>query len=145
MTKRPYATDLRTTWLNSTVFDSDVQLGQTSDVPKIQEGSYRRLTFELPVAIWPVSVGVADLSGLSYPVAMGAMKGITIKLPEATVQQLKRQARQSGRSVAALVRELIDAPPHGGGSVYDITSDLAGSLAGGQQPATNARRRFRRQ
>jgi hypothetical protein len=91
-----------------------------------------------------VSVGVADLSGLSYPVVMGAMKGITIKLPEATVLQLRRQARQSGRSVAALVRELVDAPPHGGGSVYAITADLAGILAGGRQPATNARRRFRR-
>jgi hypothetical protein len=75
---------------------------------------------------------------------MSAMKGITIKLPEATVLQLKRQARESGRSVAALVRELVDAPAHGGGSVYAITADLAGSLAGGRQPATNARRRFRR-
>ena len=90
-------------------------------------------------------MGVADLSGLSYPDAMGAMKGITIKLPEATVLQLRRQARQSGRSVAALVRELVDAPPQGGGSIYAITSDLAGSLAGGGEPATNARRRFRRE
>ena len=89
-------------------------------------------------------MGVADLSGLSYPFAMGAMKGITIKLPEATLQQLKSQSRQSGRSVAALVRELVDAPPHGSGSVYAITADLAGSLAGGKQSATNARRRFRR-
>ena len=76
---------------------------------------------------------------------MGAMKGITIKLPEATVLQLRRQARQSGRSIAALVRELVDAPPQGGGSIYAITSDLAGSLAGGGEPATNARRRFRRE
>lgn len=90
-------------------------------------------------------LGVADLSGLSYPVAMGAMKGITIKLPEETVLQLRNQARQSGRSVAALVRDLIDASPQGGGSVYAITSDLAGSIAGGGRPATNARRRFRRE
>ncbi len=68
---------------------------------------------------------------LSYPVVMGAMRGITIKLPESTVLQ---QARQSGRSVAAIVRELIDAPPHGVGSVYDVTADLAGSLAGGRTP-----------
>ena len=89
-------------------------------------------------------VGVADLSGLSYPVAMGVMKGITIKLPEATVRQLRQQARQCGRSVAALVRELVEAPPQSGGSVYAITSDLAGSLAGGRLPATNARAKFRR-
>ncbi|MBI3683692.1 MAG: hypothetical protein HY235_25235 [Acidobacteria bacterium] len=60
------------------------------------------------------------------------------------MRQLRQQARQSGRSVAALVRELVEAPPHSGGSVYAITSDLAGSLAGGRQPATNARGRFRR-
>ena len=76
---------------------------------------------------------------------MGTMKGITIKLPEATVLRLRKQARESGRSVAALVRELVDAPPHGGGSVYAITSDLAGSLAGGELSATNDRRRFRRE
>jgi len=72
------------------------------------------------------------------------MKGITVKLPEATARQLRQRARQSGRSVAALVRELIGAQPHGGESVYAITADLAGSLAGGRRPATNARRRFRR-
>lgn len=76
---------------------------------------------------------------------MGAMKGITVKLPEETVLRLRKQARQSGSSVAALVRELIDAPPQGGGSVYAITSDLAGSIAGGRQPATDARGRFRRE
>ena len=75
---------------------------------------------------------------------MGAMKGITIKLPEATARRLRLQARESGCSVAALVRELIDAPPRGGDSVYAITTDLAGSLAGGKRPATNARKRFRR-
>ena len=96
------------------------------------------------MVLWPVFRGIADLSGLSYPVAMSAMKGITIKLPEATVRQLRQQARQSGRSVAALVRDLVEAPPQNGGSVYAITSDLAGSLAGGRQPATNARGRFRR-
>jgi hypothetical protein len=38
------------------------------------------------------------------------MKGITIKLPEATLRQLRRQARETGRSVAALVRERVEAP-----------------------------------
>lgn len=75
---------------------------------------------------------------------MGAMKTITIKLPEATVRNLRQQARQSGRSVAALVREPVEAPPGSGGSVYAITGDLAGSLSGGRQAAVNARGRFRR-
>jgi len=75
---------------------------------------------------------------------MGAMRGITIKLPEATVRRLRQQARQSGRSVAALVRQLVEAPPGRGQSVYAITADLAGSLSGGREPATNARRRFLR-
>ena len=75
---------------------------------------------------------------------MGAMKGITIKLPEATVRQLRQQARQSGRSVAALVRELVETPRGGGETVYAITADLAGSLSGSRQAATNARGRFRR-
>jgi hypothetical protein len=76
---------------------------------------------------------------------MGALKGITIKLPEATLRQLKQQARQTGRSVAALVRERVEAPlDRGGESVYAVTSDLAGTLAGRRSPATNRRRRFMR-
>jgi len=72
------------------------------------------------------------------------MKGITIKLPEATARKLRDQARQSGRSVAAIVRELIEAPRHNSQSVYDLTSDLAGCVAGSGRSATNARRRFKR-
>jgi hypothetical protein len=72
------------------------------------------------------------------------MKGITVKLPEPVARKLKEQARQSGRSVAAIVRELIETQPRGGGSVYAITADLAGCLAGGRRPAANARSRFRR-
>jgi len=71
------------------------------------------------------------------------MKGITIKLPETTLRQLKHQAREAGRSVAALVRERIAGPPESE-SVFAVTSDLAGSLPGGRRPAANARRRFRR-
>lgn len=75
---------------------------------------------------------------------MGSMKGITIKLPEALAQQLREQARQSGRSVAALIRERIETPPRNGTSVYAASADLAGSLAGRRVSATNARKRFRR-
>lgn len=75
---------------------------------------------------------------------MGGMKGITIKLPEAVARQLREQAQQTGRSVAALIRERIEAPSPNGGSVYEISADLAGSLAGSRRPAANARSRFRR-
>jgi hypothetical protein len=77
-------------------------------------------------------------------VLMG-MKGITIKLSDTTLQQLRQQALETGRSVAALVRERVGAQPdHASESVFALTSDLAGSLAGGRRPATNTRRRFRR-
>ena len=79
---------------------------------------------------------------------MGAMKGLTVKLPDATLKRLRRQARATGRTVADLVRdrlegeaEAVRAADH---SVYAITDDLAGSLTGSRRAATNARRRFRR-
>ncbi len=73
------------------------------------------------------------------------MKGITIKLPEATLRRLQQQAREAGRSVAALVRERVEAPSNRSApSVYAATADLAGSIAGSRRAATNARRRFRR-
>ena len=82
---------------------------------------------------------------IELPYSMGTMKGITIKLPETTLRRLKQQARETGRSVAALVRERVEVPlDRRGRSVYAMTSDLAGSLAGGRRAATNARRRFRR-
>jgi predicted transcriptional regulator len=73
------------------------------------------------------------------------MKGITIKLPDATLRQLKEEARASGRSVAALVRERVGSPlDRGARSVYALTADLAGSLAGSRRAATNKRRKFNR-
>jgi predicted transcriptional regulator len=73
------------------------------------------------------------------------MKGITIKLPEATLRRLQQQARETGRSVAALVRERVEGvPDRNAPSVYAVTDDLAGSLAGRRRSATNERRRFRR-
>jgi len=73
------------------------------------------------------------------------MKGITIKLPETTLRQLRLQARQTGRSIAALVRDRLEAiPDHARESVFALTPDLAGCLEGGSRPATNARRKFRR-
>jgi len=73
------------------------------------------------------------------------MKGITIKLPESTLRRLQQEAREAGRSVAALVRERVEVPPdRNARSVYAVTADLAGSLAGRRRAATNERRRFRR-
>jgi predicted transcriptional regulator len=71
------------------------------------------------------------------------MTGITIKLPDALLRRLRQEARASGRSVAALIRDSLEAvPQRGSRSVFDISSDLAGSVAGDQKPATNDRRRF---
>lgn len=73
------------------------------------------------------------------------MKGITIKLPETTLRELKHQARETGRSVAALVRERLEAAAGQSGlSVFSLTSDLAGSLAGSRRSAPNTRPKFRR-
>jgi predicted DNA-binding protein len=73
------------------------------------------------------------------------MKGITIKLPEETLRRLQAEARSTGRSVAALIRERIETPAdEDTGSFYALTSDLAGTLGGGRAAATNKRRRFRR-
>jgi len=73
------------------------------------------------------------------------MKGITIKLSDTTLRLLRRQARETGRSVASLVRERVEAPQdQASESVFALTSDLAGSLAGGRRSAANSRRKFRR-
>lgn len=73
------------------------------------------------------------------------MKAITIKLPEDTLQALAAEARASGRSIAAVVRSRLDAPPRAAdGSVYAQARDLAGVLAGSRKPASNDRRKFRR-
>jgi predicted DNA-binding protein len=72
------------------------------------------------------------------------MRGITIKLPEATLRQLEIEARATGRSVAAIIRERIEAQPDAASSVYSLTRDLAGSVSGGNKAATNERRKFGR-
>lgn len=70
------------------------------------------------------------------------MKGMTIKLPEAQLRRLKEHARESNRSVAAVVRDLIEGSEDARGSVYALSSDLAGSLDGGTTAASNERRKF---
>jgi hypothetical protein len=81
---------------------------------------------------------------IGLPCAM--VKGITIKLPETTLRRLRKEARATGRTVAAIVRERVEAVPGGGApSVYVLTADLAGSVAGSRSAATNQRRRFGRE
>ena len=73
------------------------------------------------------------------------MKGITVKLPDTMLRRLRQEARAAGRSVAALIRQRLEVMPRRGNrSVYEITTDLAGSVAGARKPATNDRRRFGR-
>ncbi len=73
------------------------------------------------------------------------MKGITIKLPEEVLLRLKQEARATGRTVAALVREHLETPLDlTDASVYTRTQDLAGSLEGSRRAATNKRKRYRR-
>jgi predicted DNA-binding protein len=72
------------------------------------------------------------------------MTGITIKLPEETLRELREEARRTGRTVAAIVRERVESKDAEAGSVYALTADLAGCLDGGKRSATNARRKFRR-
>jgi hypothetical protein len=76
---------------------------------------------------------------------MAIMRGITIKLSETTLRRLRQEARATGRSVAALVRERVEAPAEATGrSVFAVTSDLAGSVTGSRRATTNTRRRFQR-
>jgi hypothetical protein len=73
------------------------------------------------------------------------MVGITIKLPEETMRQLKEEARSTGRSVSALIRERVAmSQRRDAGTVYEFSADLAGSLKGSRKSAGNDRRRFRR-
>jgi hypothetical protein len=73
------------------------------------------------------------------------MTGITIKLPEEVLKQLQQEARATGRSVAALIRDRITmTPARNDDSFFGLASDLAGSVSGARQSATNIRRRFRK-
>jgi len=73
------------------------------------------------------------------------MTGITIKLPEETLRQLQEEARATGRSVAALIRDrVMNTPVRDDASFFGLTSDLAGSVSGPRKAATNSRRRFRK-
>ena len=73
-----------------------------------------------------------------------AMRGITIKLSETTLRRLEQEARATGRSVGAIIRERVEARHELNDSVYSLTRDLAGCLSGRAKAATNERRKFKR-
>ena len=62
-----------------------------------------------------------------------------VKLPDATPRRLRQEAHTTGRCVAAPIREWPEAVPRGGSrSIYEITADLAASVAGSRKPAAKA-------
>jgi len=71
---------------------------------------------------------------------------LTIKLPEAVKQLLEREARQSGKSVSALIREAVAVrlrKSTAGGSLYDRARDLCGAGASGRPDLATNREVFR--
>lgn len=73
------------------------------------------------------------------------MKAITVKFPDETLERLRKEARATGRSVSAMIRDCVENERDGkGSSVYDLAADLIGSVAGSRRPATNDRPKFRR-
>ena len=73
------------------------------------------------------------------------MKAISVKLPEATLRRLREEARVTGRSVSAVIRERVEAPHEDHAqAVHTLAGDLAGSVSGSRKPATNERRKFGR-
>jgi hypothetical protein len=73
------------------------------------------------------------------------VENVTMKLERRHIQRLRDRARATGRSQAALVRELIDR--HLGEttpSLHDRAHDLCGSVAGGKDMSTRPLRGFGR-
>lgn len=67
------------------------------------------------------------------------MEVITLKLERRQLQMLKDQAKASGRSRAAILRELIDR--HLGKprpSLHDRAADLCGTVAGAKDTSTRS-------
>jgi hypothetical protein len=65
------------------------------------------------------------------------METVTLKLDRRHIQRLKDQAEATGRSQAAVVRDLVDR--HLGSkkpSLHDRSKDLCGSIAGAKDTST---------
>ena len=69
-----------------------------------------------------------------------SMETVTLKLDRRHLQRLKDQAEATGRSQAAIVRDLIDR--HLGsrtkGSLHDRSKDLCGSIVGAKDMSTRS-------
>ena len=68
---------------------------------------------------------------------IGHMETVTLKLDRRHIQRLKDHAAASGRSQAAVVRDLIDR--HLGGrtrTLHDQAKDLCGSINGAKDTST---------
>jgi hypothetical protein len=65
------------------------------------------------------------------------METVTIKLDRRHIERLRHHARATGRSTAAVVRDLIDRHLGGRGpSLHDQASDVCGSVAGPRDLST---------
>lgn len=70
-------------------------------------------------------------------ITMGHMETVTLKLDRRHIQRLRRHAQRTGRSQAAVVRDLIDRHLGGDGpSLHEQARDLCGSLAGRKDTST---------
>ncbi len=76
---------------------------------------------------------------------IGNIETVTLKLDRRHIQRLRDQAEASGRSQAAVVRDLIDR--HLGRrkqSLHDQAKDLCGSISGAKNLSTRRLERYGR-
>jgi hypothetical protein len=72
-------------------------------------------------------------------ITLEGMETVTLKLDRRHIQRLKDQALASGRSQAAVVRDLIDRHLSGRKrSLHDQAKDLCGSTSGGKDLSTRS-------
>lgn len=65
------------------------------------------------------------------------METVTIKLDRRQIERLRHHARTTGRSTAAVVRDLIDRHLGGQGpSLHERARDVCGSVAGSRDLST---------
>ena len=72
-------------------------------------------------------------------ITLEGMETVTLKLDRRHIQRLKDQAAASGRSQAAVVRDLIDRHLNGRKrSLHDQAKDLCGSIGGAKDLSTRS-------
>ena len=96
---------------------------------------YRRLSALRPSSAHSGWVLPSCRSSITIPV----METVTLKLDRLHVQKLRARSKATGRSQAAVVRDLIDR--HLGGttpSLHEQAQDLCGSVSGEKDTSTRA-------